>query len=78
MSRHSMGNHTGMYVFFFMSAFILGAIFPLFWLWFLPQNSVAFNTLANKSGIKPFDSLMLMEFLVWPVVMSIFLRGTMR
>lgn len=58
-----------------MSTIILGAIFPLFWLWFLPLNSVAFNQLSNNSGIKPFDSLILIEFFAWPFVMIVYLRA---
>lgn len=73
MSRHSVGS-LGPELFFLMSTFMLGVFIPLFWLWFLPQNSVAFATLARKSGIAPFDSLMLMEFFAWPIVMIIYMR----
>ena len=76
MSRHSSAK-VGPEIFFFMSTIILGAIFPLFWLWFLPRYSVAFNILATKSGITPFNSLVLIEFLLWPIVMIIYFRARM-
>lgn len=74
MSRHSSVGTLGPELFFFMSTIILGAIWPLFWLWFLPKYSLAFNTLAARSGIAPFDSLILMEFFAWPVVMILYFR----
>jgi len=77
MSRHSIGR-TGPEVFFFTSTIVLGAIFPLIWLWFLPRNSAAFNTLASRSGIAPFDSLILIEFFAWIFVMIVYLRERMR
>ena len=50
----------------------------MIWLWFLPQNSVAFNTLAKKSGIAPFDSLILIEFFAWICVMIVYFRERMK
>ena len=76
MSRHAVAK-TGPEIFFFMSTIVLGAIFPLIWLWFLPRNSVAFNTLAIRSGIAPFDSLILIEFFAWIFVMIVYLRARM-
>jgi hypothetical protein len=74
MSRHSSAK-MGPEIFFFMATIVLGAIFPLFWLWFLPRYSIAFNTLAVKSGISPFNSLILMEFFAWPIVMIIYFKA---
>ena len=77
MSRHSIGR-TAPEVFFFTSSIVLGAIYPLIWLWFLPRYDATFNTLASRSGIAPFDSLILIEFFAWIFVMIVYFRERMK